>query len=107
FVYFFKYKKKKDDDIWNIASVGLVPENPLQFEFNDKENNKRNSFSDYDDDNVDFTELSDLKLKEDEPEADQLKTALKKLLYSTHNSAKGFYDKEDSRYGLNAATRKY
>jgi hypothetical protein len=104
FVYFFKYKKKKDDDIWNIASVGLVPENPKQFEFDD-ENDKQDYSAFYDED-TDFTELGNEKLKEDEPEADQLKTALKKLLYSTHSSAKGFYDKEDGRYNLNF-NRKY
>ena len=105
FVYFFKYKKKKDDDVWNIASVGLVPENPKQFEF-DNESDKQECSAYYDDDIRDFTEFGDIKLKEDEPEADQLKTLLKKLLYSTHKSAKGFYDKEDGRYNLNF-NRKY
>lgn len=105
FVYFFKYKKKKDDDVWNIASVGLVPENPKQFEF-DNESDKQEYSAYYDDDIRDFTKFGDIKLKEDEPEADQLKTVLKKLLYSTHKSAKGFYDKEDGRYNLNF-NRKY
>jgi len=104
FVYFFKYKKKKDDDIWNIASVGLVPEDPKQFEFDNDDKPDYTAY--YDDDNTDFTELGDMKLKEDEPESDQLKTALKKLLYSTHSSAKGFYDKEEGRYNLNFR-RKY
>ncbi|MBS1609500.1 MAG: TraB/GumN family protein [Bacteroidetes bacterium] len=100
FVYFFKYKKKKDDDIWSIASVGLVPEDPKQFEF-DNETGQGAGGIYYDDYISDFTELSDTKLREDEPEADQLKTALKKLLYSTHSSAKNFYDKEEGGYNLN------
>ena len=33
FIYFFKYKNKKDDASWKIASVGLVPEDAKQFEF--------------------------------------------------------------------------
>ncbi|MBS1575345.1 MAG: TraB/GumN family protein [Bacteroidetes bacterium] len=100
FVYFFKYKKKKDDDIWSIASVGLVPEDPKQFEF-DNETGQEAGGIYYDDYISDFTELSDTKLRDDEPEADQLKTALKKLLYSTHSSAKNFYDKEEGGYNLN------
>lgn len=99
FVYFFKFKKKKDDDIWNIASVGLVPENPKQFEFDETDKTGVSAY--YDDDITDFTELGDSKLKEDEPEADQLKTALQKLLYSTHRSARNFYDKEEGNYNLN------
>ncbi|MGC4039194.1 MAG: TraB/GumN family protein [Chitinophagaceae bacterium] len=94
-VYFFKYKQKKDDDVWKIASAGLVPEDPARFEFDD-----------VNDESIYFNEMSDTKIKEDEPIAGQLQTALKKLLYLTHSSAKEFYDKEDSRYDIRSL-RKY
>lgn len=96
FVYFFKYKKKKDDDAWYIASVGLVPENPAQFEFD--EMTKTDISKEEGGEVPDFLELSNTKLKEDEPASDQLKTALKKLLYSTYKSAKYFYDKNEANY---------
>ncbi|MEJ0105690.1 MAG: TraB/GumN family protein [Bacteroidota bacterium] len=103
FIYFFKYKQKKDDDIWKIATVGLVPADSTQFEFDDNETGPESPLSYYsnEDDNTDFTELTDTKLKDDEPVADQLNAALKKLLFSMHKSAKEFYDtKENSRNGL-------
>ena len=108
FVYFFKYKQKKDDDIWKIATVGLVPEDPRKFEFEENDDSRQNPrFYNYDDGtDSDFTALTDAKLKDDEPMADQLNTVLKRLLYSSHRSAKEFYDKEDSRYTMDI-TRKY
>ena len=108
FVYFFKYKQKKDDDIWKIATVGLVPEDPKKFEFEENDDSRQNAkFYNYDDGtDSDFTALTDAKLKDDEPIADQLNTVLKRLLYSSHRSAKEFYDKEDSRYTMDI-TRKY
>ena len=35
YIYFFNYKMKKDDLNWKLAVVGLVPENPREFEFED------------------------------------------------------------------------
>ena len=35
YIYFFNYKMKKDDLNWKLAVVGLVPENPREFEFKD------------------------------------------------------------------------
>jgi hypothetical protein len=45
FIYFFKYKTKKDDLSWKLATVGLTPEDPKQFEF--KEENRSNTTFDY------------------------------------------------------------
>ncbi|MFL5810427.1 MAG: hypothetical protein ACJ749_12960, partial [Flavisolibacter sp.] len=93
FVYFFKYKQKKDDNYWKIASVGMLPENAKQFEFTPTQ-------VDPEDGAFDFTNLSSAKLTADEPVKDQLKKALKKLVYSKRNSASQFYGDED-QMGMN------
>jgi len=106
FVYFYKYKTKKDDMTWKLATVGLVPQDPKIFEF---ESIEKPDFNDYypsfrmgDYYRYDFTSFSDTKIKEDEPLADQLKKTLKKLLYSKRKSAKGFYEKEGRGYDVSS-----
>ncbi|HEY6503948.1 MAG TPA: TraB/GumN family protein [Chitinophagaceae bacterium] len=100
FVYFYKYKTKKDDPDWKLATVGLIPESPKMFEFANIEKPVFNEyFSPYgyqeaDYYKLDFTGFSDTKIKDDEPLAEQLNKALKKLLYSKRKSAKGFYERE-------------
>lgn len=102
FVYFYKYKSKKDDLTWKLATVGLVPEDPKSFEF---ENVSKPDYSQYygpfnyridDYYKFNFTGFSDEKIKDDEPIAKQLKEKLKKLLYSKRKSAKEFYQREGS-----------
>ena len=88
FVYFFRYKQKKQDNYWKIASVGLLPENGKQLEFTAAQ-------VDPEDAGFDFTALSSTKLSHDEPVKEQLKKALKKLVYSKRNSAAEFYADED------------
>ena len=94
FVYFFRYKLKKDDDIWKLASVGLVMEDEKQFDFADDDSSE--DYSGYYGYGIEpkgnFTGFSDTKIKDDEPIADQLREALKKLLYSAHKSGLRFYD---------------
>jgi hypothetical protein len=95
FIYFFKYKTKKDDLNWKLATVGLVPEDPKQFEFEDDRpcchidlpwvESQRNNI-------YDFTDFTNTRLEGDEPVMNQLNKALKKLLYSRRNSAKKFYE---------------
>jgi uncharacterized protein YbaP (TraB family) len=100
-IYFYKYKTKKADLNWKFATVGLLPEDPKQFEF---ENEHKTKYLGYDIsvygplkyNRYDFTSFSDTKLKDDEPIDDQLSKALKKILYSRRKSAKEFYeDNED------------
>jgi hypothetical protein len=97
FVYFYKYKTKKDDLAWKLATVGLVPQDPKAFEF---ENMVKPGFDDYASfrmgnyNNIDFTSFSDTKIKDDEPLAEQLTKTLKKLLYSKNKSGKEFYGRE-------------
>ncbi len=99
FIYFYKYKMKKDDLTWKLASVGLVPEDSKQFEFEDSVaksplllNFDRIASSRYS--RYNFTEFTDTKLKEEEPQEAQLKKMLKKIIYSRRKSGKNFYEEE-------------
>jgi uncharacterized protein YbaP (TraB family) len=100
-IYFYKYKMKNADLNWKLATVGLLPEDSKQFEFNNDNINSAPQydiglFGSYKYNRYDFTSFSDTKLNEDEPLASQLNKALKKILYSRRKSAKEFYeDNED------------
>ncbi len=100
FVYFFKFKSKKDDISWMLATVGLVPEDPSAFEFEDSAITKNTGYSlyNYQYNHYDFTAFSSTKIDEDEPMAAQLQKQLKKMLYSKRKSGKMFYE-EDERNG--------
>jgi hypothetical protein len=91
YIYFFKYRKKKDDKVWKIATAGLVPEQPGTYSFEVKKSYREEQ--DYD-----FSELTDTRIDEDEPLDEQLRKVLKKKLYSKRKSAARFYEEED-RYG--------
>ncbi|MBC7872739.1 MAG: hypothetical protein H7Y01_02015, partial [Ferruginibacter sp.] len=102
FIYFYKYKAKKDDLTWKLATAGLVPEDPKQFEFEHDNNYGKTGMNpplvtSYGYNRYSFTSFSDIKLNEDEPVTDQLKSMLKKLLYSRRKSAKAFYEEENDR----------
>ena len=102
FVYFFKYKAKKDDANWKIATAGLIPKDSTQFEFEKEEikatdytfsyNNYSNLYS------YSFSGFSDTKIKDDDPIMDQLSKELKRVLYSRRKSAREFYDKSNTDY---------
>jgi hypothetical protein len=100
YVYFYKYKNKKDDLTWKLATVGLVPQDPKVFEFDHKQKRENNPYySSYNSRSgeqykLDLTSFSDTKIKEDEPIRHQLTVALKKLLYSKRASATEFYEKD-------------
>ncbi|MGZ8508959.1 MAG: hypothetical protein ACXWWA_01230, partial [Chitinophagaceae bacterium] len=102
---------KKDDASWKIAVVGLVPENPSQFEFVKLQKNPAGYFSKYNNYsgsyNDDFTQYTDTKIREDETEIDQLNKELKRLLYSRRKSAKEFYDKSGTEYTYQDVTIEY
>ncbi len=73
YVYFFKYKFKAEDD-WKIAISGLQPLNQQEVSSNGK-----------------VVKLTGKKLTAKEPVADQLEEQLKKVLFSLHESAYGFF----------------
>jgi uncharacterized protein YbaP (TraB family) len=89
FVFFFKYRNKKDDNTWRFASVGIIPNDAKQFEFDGKK------LSYWQEQQYDFTDLSNTKLDNETPVATQLKKALRKMLYSKRNSALQFYGNEN------------
>lgn len=102
YIYFFKYKEKKNDITWKLATVGLISKDPGQFEIRDTTSSHmghdvdesifRNRFN--------FTSFTTTKLKEDEPLLQQLNRELRKLLYSKRESAKEFYQAEDNDYDI-------
>jgi uncharacterized protein YbaP (TraB family) len=97
YVYFFKYKEKKDDLVWKLATVGLLSKDLKQFEIRDTDQStSAESFIDDDrssyNNRYNFTSFTDVKLKEDEPISLQLNKLLKKMIYSRRKSAKEFYD---------------
>ena len=100
FIYFFKYKTKKDDVTWKLASVGLVPEDPKLFEFEDITGKKGDRFFEYNNysnsSRYDFTAFSNTRIKPDESLSGQLNRELKRMIYSKRKSAKEFYDKARS-----------
>lgn len=73
FVYFFKYRVKKEDG-WKIGISGLQPEN------------KNIAGS-----NSQLVKLTDKRIKENEPLDDQLLAQLKRVLFSLSKSGKNFY----------------
>jgi hypothetical protein len=86
FVYFFKYKTKKDDASWKIATVGLVPAAGKLFEIE----RKQGEYNDFD-----FTGLTPTKMDAEKSEKEQFQKVLKQLLYEKRKIAAHFYtDKE-------------
>lgn len=76
FVYFYKYRRMRDDVSWNLASVGMQPEDAKQIDTEDDE----------------FTLRDNRKLENNKPEQEQLAKLLKEMLASKHSSAVEFYD---------------
>jgi len=104
FVFFYKYKTKKDDLSWKLATAGLLSQDNNPFNYDDEDDDE-----DDDDDigytsivsgwnfnrennKIVFTEFTDEKIKEDVPVKEQMEKQLKKILYSKRKSAKMFYN---------------
>ena len=82
-VYFFKYKKMRDDNYWEIASVGMQPQ----------------KVDSIDVDNDEFTEGGNHRLENNKPLAGQLQNTLKEMLNAKRSSASEFYEARNlSRY---------
>jgi len=108
YIYFFKYKQRKDDVVWKLATVGLISKDPKHFEIEDgpfasgKNIGFKNRFIPSNE-SYDFTSFTDTKLTIDEVLSDQLDKELKIMLYSRRKSAKQFYNV--SRPGLDDILR--
>lgn len=92
FIYFYKYKLKKDDVAWKIATVGLLPENDREYRFKEEKREVSGTGWNQVQDPYDFTSLSSTKLDAEMTSGQQLQLELRKLLYSKRKSAKRFYD---------------
>ncbi|MBI2729775.1 MAG: TraB/GumN family protein [Sphingobacteriales bacterium] len=75
-LYFYKYKDKKDDAVWEFATSGLQPENLKEVNTDD-----------------DFTSFMENNMDEEKPVKEQLQKLLKEILYSRRKSARSFYEK--------------
>ena len=107
YVYFFKYKQRKEDLIWKLATVGLISKDPKYFETEDTAISKKgvvykNGFGSYKE-LYDLTSFTDTKLATDQPLSEQLDKQLKMMLYSHRKSAKEFYSV--ARQGLDDILR--
>jgi len=104
FVFFYKYKTKKDDQFWKLATAGLLSHDNNQFNYDDDEDDEDDddeigytsimsgfNFS-RDDNKIVFTEFTDEKIKDDVPVKEQMEKQLKKILYSKRKSARMFYN---------------
>ncbi len=80
YVYFFKYRLKKDND-WKIALSGLQPDTPSLVNADQS-----------------LMRITDKKLKTDEPLDDQLNTQLKRALFSMRKSSRNFYTAGSTRF---------
>lgn len=102
FIYFFKYKAKKDDLSWKLATAGMVPKDSAKYEFEDSSATVIPTYVSpllagyfYKYNKYNFTRLTETKLIIDEPVTSQLARELKKMLYSRRKSAKEFYGDEN------------
>ena len=73
YVYFFKYKINQDDD-WKIGISGLQPKNSKEVSVTNE-----------------VTKMTEKRLLNNEPVAQQFEEQLKQLLFSKHESALNFY----------------
>src|SRR6187399_358248 len=107
FVFFYKYKTKKDDLFWKLATAGLLSHDNNQFNYDDDEDDEDDEDDDddmgytsimsgfnfsRDDNKIVFTEFTDEKIKDDIPVKEQMEKQLKKILYSKRKSARMFYN---------------
>ena len=100
-IYFFKYKEKKDDNTWKLASAGLYPNNSTVLALPGR------STEEEDDGDLDFTRLTGTKLSTETTVREQLEKMLKKLLYNRRNSAVQFYEEDDQYNDVDVARTRY
>ncbi len=107
FIYFFKYKTKKDDLNWKIAATGLVPldeknllvdESIIKSAHEDRYSFTYGGSSAYGNNPYSFAIFTDVKLKEEreEPMQKQLEKEVKKFKYAMQKSGARFFVNEES-----------
>ena len=102
-VWFYKYKSRKDDINWKIAVVGLLAPDPHVFIYTDEESLEENpivykggTLYGRETPGFDMTEMTDTQLKAEEPVRPQLDRMLKKIQFLRHRSAKEFYEENEN-----------
>ena len=103
FVFFYKYKVKKDDQFWKLATAGLMSKDSSSFNYDDDEDDEDDDDIGYtsmmsgwnysrDENKIVITEFTDEKIKEELPVKEQMEKQLKKILFSKRKSARMFYN---------------
>lgn len=101
-ILFYRYKSKKDDAFWKLATVGLLKREKNVIGFSDEEDDEEQDYdftsisavswnNSYNNNRSDFTEYTDEKVGVDMPVKLQLEKQLRKLVYSKRKSARRFY----------------
>ncbi|MEP7109829.1 MAG: TraB/GumN family protein, partial [Ferruginibacter sp.] len=85
FVYFFKYRVKKEDE-WKIGMSGLQPENSHEISSD-----------------CNLAVMTDKKLKADRPQDEQFQEQLKRMLFTFRKSARNFFGEESNGYHFTKA----
>ena len=98
YVYVFKYKEKKEDNTWKLATVGLLPKDESLYEFPETKKKPGRRFDYYYNNDYDFTNISETKLTTETAEKEHLQKLIKKLVYGKRKSAAHFYI-DGERYG--------
>jgi hypothetical protein len=80
YVYFFKYREKKDDK-WRIAISGMQPADSVGLSYKNL-----------------YTKFTDEKIKEDEPLDDQLNFQLKKIIFANREGSESFFVESKGDY---------
>ncbi|RYY52827.1 MAG: TraB/GumN family protein, partial [Chitinophagaceae bacterium] len=111
-VLFFKYKMRKDDVVWKIANVGLMPSDGSKLEFADADfasawsaagGYQSSSYYDYEYGGRGYQmgAPGSTKINEELSLDEQLKKELKRILFSTHKSGQMFFygsDGDEEQY---------
>ena len=101
YIYFFKYKEKKDDLSWKLAATGLISKDPKQFDIDAAPFSGGDLLSSGNwayKNPLDFTSFTNTKLDYGKSIHEQLSQALRKMLYSRRASAKEFYSESKSDF---------
>lgn len=80
-VYFYKYKRMRDDANWYVATVGMQPEKMEEIDVEDDT----------------FTDRDERKLENDKPVKEQIEQMMKEMLTAKRRSARSFYEARNFR----------
>ncbi len=94
-LFFYKYKSKKDDAFWKLASVSLLSKDGNIYSYNNEADEDANSYArpySWDYGSNSESAYTDEKIKEEELLKEQMHKELRKVVYSKRKSAIMFYN---------------